>query len=124
VLNNENDFFNVKQLRLMIEEKNSGKTIGSIDLFDLNVHYHRAELGVMLVEDFQKKGLAEESLEVFIQYIKKYLGLHQVYSTIPSNNIASIKLFTKMGFETAGVKKEWIKEGDNWVDLVFMQFIF
>ena len=75
ILNNENDFFNVKQLRLMIEERVSKKTIGSIDLFDLNTHYHRAEIGVLIIKEFQKKGLAEESLKVFLHYVQ----IFQVY---------------------------------------------
>ena len=40
------DIYEAKQLRLMIADKKSGNTIGTIDLFDFDAHNRRAGIGI------------------------------------------------------------------------------
>ena len=44
-----------------------------------------------------------------------------MYSSIPSCNIASLKLFESLGFTKTGYRKEWLKRGDNWEDVIYFQ---
>lgn len=57
------DIFEAKQLRLVIDEKSTGKSIGMIDLFDFNPQHKRAGIGILIHPDFQQKGFASEALD-------------------------------------------------------------
>ncbi|MBQ1970210.1 MAG: GNAT family N-acetyltransferase [Paludibacteraceae bacterium] len=46
------------QLRLMIELKESDEVVGTIDLFDFDPMSKRAGVGIFVVPDFQRKGVA------------------------------------------------------------------
>jgi diamine N-acetyltransferase len=123
VLATENDFFTHRQLRLMIVENKKHQTIGSIDLFNFKPLYLRAEVGILIIEEFQRKGMGKESLELCIEYAQKTLGLHQIYSNIQADNKASIALFKNAGFQFVGRKKDWIKENDIWKDMLMYQLL-
>jgi len=38
-----------------------------------------------------------------------------------SNNEVSLTLFKNLGFEEVGVKKRWIREGNQWHDEILLQ---
>ena len=123
VLNAEKDLFKAGQLRLMIVEKNSGETTGTIDLFNPDIANGRAETGIFIAKKYRNQGLAKESLTLFLNYVKQHLGLHQIYATVPVNNIVSKHLFDRLQFEQTGIKKDWIKHQGKWIDAFFMQKI-
>jgi diamine N-acetyltransferase len=49
--------------------------------------------------------------------------MHQLYCNILENNCESMDLFRKQGFIQAGVKKEWIKTSDGYLDEYLFQLI-
>ena len=119
------DIYQTKQLRLMICLNNSVETpIGTIDLFDFDPFHNRAGVGILIAEkQHQNKGFASESLQLLIQYCFRTLHLHQLFCNIAKNNTASINLFEKYNFEISGKKKQWLKDGNNWIDEYFLQLI-
>ena len=54
-------------------------------------------------------------------YAFNILQLHQLYCNIPENNIASLNLFQKAGYEIIGIKKDWIHAGQQWLDEYMLQ---
>jgi len=120
------DIFETKQLRLMIDELETGNTVGSIDLFDFDPHNLRAGVGILINESTDKrKGYATESLNLLIAYSKERLGLRQLYCNIGEGNSASIKLFESCNFKKAGTKKNWERiSASEWEDVLFYQIIF
>jgi diamine N-acetyltransferase len=46
-----------------------------------------------------------------------------LYCNILSNNTESINLFKKIGFKEVGVKKEWIKTPEGYLDEYLFQLI-
>jgi diamine N-acetyltransferase len=125
VLSSQNDIFAARQLRLMIEKKESENagTIGSIDLFDFDPVNKRAGIGILILKAEQKKGYASEALELLVNYCFGVLKLHQVYCNISVDNTASIRLFKKFGFDESGIKKEWLMKNDKWENELFLQLI-
>ncbi len=102
------DIYEVKQLRLSICNSKK-KVIGLIDLFDFDPKNQRAGIGlVVLYEDERNKGVGSEAIELMCEYAFSILGLRQLYANVIEDNTASIHLFKKLGFETVGVKKDWI----------------
>ncbi|QNM86795.1 GNAT family N-acetyltransferase [Polaribacter pectinis] len=117
------DIFEAKQLRLIIEEKTSDKTIGTIDLFDFNPQHKRAGIGILIHPDFQKKGFATEALSLLISYSFTHLDLHQLFANITDDNLKSISLFTKHNFKKVGVKKDWILSEGKFKNEILLQLI-
>lgn len=119
----EKDIYDSKQLRLMMECKNSGKTVGTVDLFDFDIHNSRIALGLFVEDAFQGKGYAKASLQLVEQYIFEFLKINQLYVQIAVNNLASIHMFEKENFEKNVILKDWIKTIDGFESIVvFQQF--
>lgn len=114
-----NDIYVNKQLRLMIEDKGSGKTIGTIDLYDFDARNRRAGVGIFITEEFQNKGFGTRSLKSLLEYCKTILLLHQVYADIPEHNTISLQLFNTAGFSECGEKKDWILTSEGFENVKF-----
>lgn len=117
------DIYEAKQLRLVISENTTNQAIGLIDLFDFNPQHHRAGIGIIVHEKFQKKGYASEALEILINYSFLTLHLHQLYANIGSDNLKSLSLFKKYNFKQVGIKKDWVFSGKNYTDEILFQLI-
>jgi diamine N-acetyltransferase len=126
VLNEQNDIFATKQLRMMIDVIAPGeepKPVGTIDLFDFDPIHHRAGVGILVREPYRAKGYAFEAMNIFIRYAFGTLRLHQLYCNISPENVSSMKLFEKLGFVICGVKKDWIRDGRLWKEERMFQLI-
>lgn len=117
------DIYEAKQLRLVIEEKNSLLPVGLIDIFDYNPQHKRAGIGIVIHEDYQKKGYASEALKIVVNYSFLDLHLHQLYANITSDNKKSLSLFKKHDFIEAGIKRDWIFTKGNFKDEILFQLI-
>lgn len=102
------DIYEVKQLRLLIEENNTKERVGMVDLFDFNPQHKRAGIGILVSKKFQQKGYASKALQLIIPYAFSYLNLHQLYANIIADNKKSLALFEKHNFKQIGIKKDWI----------------
>ncbi len=122
--NSHKSIYETGQLRLMIDISEEKKTIGTIDIFDFDPFHKRAGIGILIADEAQrKKGYASMSLKCLIDYCFRTLQLHQLYCNILSNNSESIDLFKKMGFTESGMKKEWVKTTDGYLDEYMFQLI-
>jgi len=122
--NSHLDIYESKQLRLVIELKDTQEAIGLIDLFDFDPFHNRAGIGVLLHSSIHRqKGYASEALETLISYCFKTLQLHQLFCNITTSNQSSIDLFCSKNFEITGTKKQWIKVQNSWKDEYFLQLM-
>lgn len=121
--NAHRDIFEVKQLRLCICNKEN-ETIGLIDLFDFDPKNKRAGVGIIIKEDNDRnKGAGTEALELLMKYAFSILDLRQLYANVGEENVASIHLFSKLGFQMAGIKKDWIRTGNTFKNELLYQKI-
>jgi len=122
--NSHKNIYETGQLRLMIEHIKSGATIGAIDIFDFDPFHMRAGLGILIAdESSRRKGYASMALACLIEYCFTTLQLHQLFCNILSNNHESMELFRKHGFSETGVKKDWIKTAEGFIDEHMFQLI-
>ena len=121
--NAHRDIYEVKQLRLAICNE-SNKVIGFIDLFDFDPKHRRAGIGIVILNKADRNsGHGSEAVSLLCKYAFKALNLNQVYANVGEDNRASIQLFKKMGFELAGVKKDWVLvRGKFKNELLFQKF--
>jgi diamine N-acetyltransferase len=121
----DQDIFTAKQLRLMIDKtgENEKVCIGTIDLFDFDPVNKRAGIGVLISKKERNKGFASEALKLLVNYCFSTLELHQLFCNIETTNTASLTLFQKQGFKTAGEKKDWLRKNNQWNNEYFLQLI-
>ncbi len=125
ILNSQNDIYADKQLRLMAEAHRKNNDIaGCIDIFDFDPKNLRAGIGILIDEKFRSQGYGSEILDMVLEYGCKILNLKQFYCNISADNSGSLKLFKNKGFEIAGLKKQWIKKDDYWIDEYILQLMF
>lgn len=110
-----------KELRLVIED--NGQTVGCIDLFNIDVFNHRAEVGILIDKDFRNQRYATSAIQALCNYAKKHLQLHQLCAEILANNFVSLHLFSKCGFRRTGTKKDWFFERGDYNDVEVFQKI-
>ena len=120
---NNRDLFSVRQIRFIIERKEDNKNIGCIDLYDFDPIHMRAGVGILLQKEFRKQGHAQEALQLLIDYCFNTLMLKQIYCLIDVLNTDSINLFTKIGFVQCGLRKEWIRTPNGFIDEIELQYI-
>lgn len=125
VLNSANDLYSDRQLRLMIDlhKDDPPKTVGCIDLFDLDPGHRRAGIGIMIVSGERGKGFASEALDLVIAHAFGPLGLHQLYANVIAGNEKSLNLFKRKHFTLIGVKREWLRNENSWTDEYMLQLI-
>ncbi len=126
VMNVQNDIYSARQLRLMIignEGDIKERAVGAIDLFDFDPFHMRAGIGILIREEFRGNRYSSEALELLIRYAFEVLNLRQLYSNITPENTASVSLFEKYGFERCGIKKDWVRVGNGWLEEWMFQLI-
>ncbi|MEM9076554.1 MAG: GNAT family N-acetyltransferase [Bacteroidota bacterium] len=121
--NAHRDIYEVKQLRLCICNKED-HCLGLIDLFDFDPKNARAGMGIVIANpENRNKGVGGEAIALLCEYVFSTLHLHQVYANILEHNKASINLFTKLGFEEIGIKKEWVRTSEGFKNEIMYQKI-
>lgn len=119
----QRDIYESKQIRLIIETLD-GNAVGAIDLFDFDPFHFRAGVGILIHKEKDRKlGYASDALQLLCTYASDYLRLHQLFANISVDNLVSIQLFKKAGFELTGTKKDWRRTLDGWKTELFFQKI-
>jgi [ribosomal protein S5]-alanine N-acetyltransferase len=86
--------------------KGSPKLIGIIGHYRIKPEHHRAEIGYMLLPEYQGKGIISEAIKEVVDYGFKVMKLHSIEALIDPKNFASAKVLQKNGF----VKEAHLKE--------------
>jgi len=121
IVDSDKDIYENKQLRLMMVSKVTDETVGTVDLFDFDIHNSRIALGLFVDAAFQGKGYAKASLRLVEEYVFNYLKINQLYVHIAETNTASMRMFEQENFEKTGLLKDWIKTTDGFENIVLFQ---
>lgn len=90
--------------------------------YDTPVYAHTAESSLYLAPGAQGRGLGTTLMRALLDEARR-LGHHVVLSRIWSENLPSIAMCRKCGYETVGVQREVGFRHGKWEDCVFMQVI-
>lgn len=119
----EMDVYLMKQLRLMICAKETDEPLGTIDLYEIDIHNKRAGIGILIDEAYRNKGYASMALKLMHAYTFDFLDLHHLFAHITTQNEISLQLFAKEGYKDCGVLKDWVRVNDHFEDVQVMQLI-
>ena len=82
-------------LSLVVQEVNTGKTVGITGFKLVNGH---AEVGYLFLPEFMGRGYATESLKAVIEWSSEQCHVESFSAIVTKGNVISEKVLTKCGF--------------------------
>lgn len=80
--------------------------IGTIGYWRIDKPHHRAEIGYMLHEIYQGKGIMQEAISAVLNFGFRTLNLHSIEANVNPKNEASIRLLERNGFRQEAYFRE------------------
>lgn len=108
------DAFHDGQVRFAIQTDDA--TVGFVDLVDLNAVNRRAEVAIVILDEYRCSGYATEALRLIQQYAQQ-LHLHQLYAYVGLDNVVSQQLFQRAGYVQSATLPDWTATHDGWQDV-------
>ncbi|WP_462408562.1 GNAT family N-acetyltransferase [Neobacillus sp. Marseille-QA0830] len=87
--------------------KDTADFVGIVTLKRYDSRNQRAEIDYMVAPEHQRKGLASEMLDLFLEEIYKKWNLERVSAYVFLENIPSCKLLEKYNFKKEGILRHW-----------------
>lgn len=104
-------------IRWLIEEKRSGKVIGTCGFLHYLKEYSRTEIGYDLAPSYWRRGIMSEVAAPILAFGFNSMKLNRIEAKVDPANVASIGLLTKLGFKQAGELREYETEEGNSIEL-------
>ena len=117
------DIYATRQMRLVVECKSDGITVGAVDMFEFDPQNLRAGVGIIIAPPYRKQGFALDALQSLERNVRDILRMHQLWCSVGADNEASLALFQKAGYTECGRRKEWLLTSNGAIDEVLMQKI-
>ena len=88
--------------------KGDPKLIGVIGHYRIQLENYRAEIGYMILPEFNGQGIVTEAVKEVVKYGFEIMKLHSIEAVIDPDNVASANVLKKNGF----VKEAHLKENE------------
>jgi RimJ/RimL family protein N-acetyltransferase len=91
-----------------------GQLIGCIGLNRGEFEYERsAEIGYWITKEFWRKGIATQSIDEIVSYAFETTDIVRVFGSVFSENLASMRVLDKCGFELEAIHKQAIYKNNR-----------
>ena len=90
--------------------------LGLVNYHDGHIRSKRVSIGYIIKPAHQRKGFGLEAVSAMLDLCFGELGLHRVQAFIHPDNVASIALVEKIGFQREGLLRDNLRVGDIWRD--------
>lgn len=105
----------------IIEEKKSGKPIGTVGLYEIHPTARKAEFRVLIGEkDFWGKGYGTEATEMATFYGFDRLNLMKIYLGSVDENQGAKKAYEKAGYKEEGILRKEVYRNSKYYDAIRM----
>jgi len=81
---------------------------------------HAAEIGMMVRDDWQGKGVGTALLQALIDLADKWVNVSRLELEVFTDNEPAIKLYQKFGFTIEGTGSQYAYRDGEYVDVYFM----
>lgn len=119
-----NDEDSILESRMyIISDIKTGKEIGELQYGELNLEEKKCRIAIKISEiSYQGKGLGEEALSLFIDYLICEFDLKKIEIDTIHDNKRAYNLYKKLGFrEVERIKDFWTDDQGNNHDIIFME---
>lgn len=101
----------------IVEKENPTKLVGTVSFHGISPDiYSSCMVGYKIAPEYWRKGYAFEALNASIEMIFHEVGIRRFEALVLPDNIPSINLLEKLGFEQEGLLKEKIYIQGQWRD--------
>jgi ribosomal-protein-alanine N-acetyltransferase len=104
----DSKIINNEGINWAITYKDNPKLIGIIGHYRIKPEHFRAEVGYMLLPEYNGKGIVSEAVKEVVKYGFNEMKLHSIEAIIDPENFGSEKVLQKCGF----VKEAHLKENE------------
>ena len=94
----ENKIINKEGINWAITIKDDPRLIGIIGHYRIQLENYRAEIGYMILPEFNGLGIVTEAVKEVVKYGFDIMKLHSIEAVIDPDNIASAKVLEKKRF--------------------------
>ncbi|MFS1512089.1 GNAT family N-acetyltransferase [Chengkuizengella sp. SCS-71B] len=103
------------------KEDDTEEIIGSISLNNIvRGVFQSCHMGYQLSQQEINQGYITEAINKVIEYAFNELQLHRIEANIMPRNKASLRAVEKLGFESEGLAKKYLKINGKWEDHIHM----
>lgn len=100
--------------------KGNPKMLGIIGHYRIQPENHRAEIGYMILPEYQGKGIISEAIRLAVAYGFDQMQLHSVEAVIDPENTASERVLIKNGFvKEAHIRENELYDGKFWDTVIY-----
>jgi len=92
------------QHRWILILKEGGIKIGTIGYHSWDIEKRKAEIGYDLKEEYNGFGYMNEALKAVLRFGRNCMNIEVLYAVIYVENLASIRIATKNGFQQTGTR--------------------
>lgn len=120
------DFYQVKGKlynRWVLERKEDGQQIGTCGFHRWNLSCSRAEVGYDLGEAFWGQGYMQEAMKAALRFGFEEMGLNRIEAFVDVENMPSLKVLKRMGFQREGVLREYYYLHGKYFDTVLQSLL-
>ncbi len=103
--------------------KGQDEMIGKVILFQFSQENQRAEIGYLLNRKYWRQGVMNQALGAVIDFAFNSLNLHRIEADVDTENIPSLGLLEKLGFEREGLFRDRWRVYGKWQDSVMLALI-
>ncbi len=115
-----NDMYKDKKgIRWAITCKGTGKYVGDIGLYNIDIYSNRTEIGYTLSKQYWRQGVATECIDRLTEFAFNEFGMNKIILMIDDRNKKSINLAKKLRFNYDGILREeyYLKDSDEYISM-------
>ncbi len=115
VIANENTYM------FMVLDKATGKTIGTAKVHNISKKNGTCNLGMMIGDkNYWGKGYGQDTYNTAINFAFNTLGIRKIWEMANADNVASLSMCKKAGFQIEGQLKEHILSDGKYIDKIVL----
>ena len=88
IATSSDDIYADRQVRMVVEN-DEGACVGLADLVHFEPQHQRAEVGIVILPAYRRKGYGEQAIGKLADYALRVVHLHQLYAVVAANNKAA-----------------------------------
>lgn len=109
-----------KHLTSVIVDKSTNEFVGLLIMKNLVWNIPKGEIAYMVNKAYGGKGIMTEAVTAFCDYFFKEMNLLRIYACVSEENVPSIKLAKRCGFEVEGLLRKEYRSGLGELKNVFI----
>ena len=112
------------EMRCVITDKENKKSVGTIILNNIDYKNGSAQIHIKIASEVHRgKGYGSDAVSTVVTYGFNELRLHCIYANVNEDNLASVKLFSKCGFEHDGLLRDRIFKRGKYLNVKTLSII-